>query len=133
MFVAVALLFFAFTTLLAYYYYAESNVAYLAKKMKNHKMVFNVTRIGLLVMVVVGSINSAGTVWALGDVGVGIMAWLNIVAIIILTKPGVATLRDYEEQKAQGIDPVFDPRKLGIKNADLWVRKIEEKKSSKIG
>ncbi len=133
MFVAIALLFFAFTTLLAYYYYAESNVAYLAKKMKNHKAVFNATRIGLLVMVVVGSINSAGTVWALGDVGVGIMAWLNIVAIIILTKPGIATLKDYEEQKAQGLDPVFDPRKLGIKNADLWVAKLEAKKKSKVG
>ncbi len=127
-FVAIALLFFAFTTLLAYYYYAESNVAYLAKKMKNHKMVFNVTRVGMLIMVVVGSINSAGTVWALGDVGVGVMAWLNIVAIIILTKPGIATLKDYEEQKAQGLDPVFDPRKLGIKNADLWVKKLEQKK-----
>lgn len=130
-FVAIALLFFAFTTLLAYYYYAESNVAYLAKKMKNHKAVFNATRILMLVMVVVGSINSAGTVWALGDVGVGVMAWLNIVAIIILTKPGVATLRDYEEQKAQGLDPVFDPRKLGIKNAELWVRKLEERKAKK--
>ncbi|MBN2796335.1 MAG: alanine:cation symporter family protein [Clostridia bacterium] len=129
-FVAIALLFFAFTTLLAYYYYAESNVAYLAKKIKNHKVVFNVTRVVLLGMVVVGSINSAGTVWALGDVGVGIMAWLNIIAIIILTKPGVATLRDYEKQKAQGLDPVFDPRKLGIKNADLWVRKLEKKEKA---
>ncbi len=129
MFVAIALLFFAFTTLLAYYYYCESNVAYLSKKMKNHKLLFNITRITLLIMVVIGSINTAGTVWALGDVGVGLMAWLNIIAIIILTKPGIATLKDYEEQKAQGLDPVFDPRKLGIKNADLWIEKLEEKKS----
>ena len=119
-FVAIALFFFAFSTLLAYYYYAEVNVAYLAKKVKNHKMVFNVTRVTLLVMTFIGSINTAGAVWALGDVGVGLMAWLNIVAILLLTKTGVLTLKDYEAQKKLGKDPVFDPVALGIKNADLW-------------
>lgn len=126
-FVAIALFFFAFTTLMAYYYYCESNVAFLAKKFKNHKLIFNVTRVVLLIMVFVGSINSAGQVWALGDIGVGLMAWLNIIAIILLTKTGLKTLKDYEEQKEQGLDPVFDPRKLGIKNADLWVDKLESK------
>ncbi|AKL95896.1 sodium/proton-dependent alanine carrier protein YrbD [Clostridium aceticum] len=119
-FVAIALFFFAFTTLMAYYYYAEVNVAYVTRNFKNHKLIFNITRVTLLVMTFIGAINSAGTVWALGDVGVGVMAWLNIIAIILLTKPGIATLKDYEEQKAKGIDPVFDPKKLGIKNADLW-------------
>lgn len=119
-FVAIALFFFAFTTLMAYYYYCESNVAYLSKRVKNHKLIFNITRVALLVMVYLGSINSAGQVWALGDIGVGLMAWLNIIAIILLTKTGVATLRDYEEQKKAGLDPVFDPDKLGIKNAELW-------------
>lgn len=124
-FVAIALFFFAFTTLMAYYYYCESNVAFLAKKFKNHKLVFNVTRVVLLIMVFVGSINSAGQVWALGDIGVGLMAWLNIIAIILLTRTGVKTLKDYEAQKKAGLDPVFDPRELGIENADLWVEKLE--------
>lgn len=119
-FVAVALFFFAFTTLMAYYYYCESNVAYLSKRLKNHKLIFNITRVVLLIMVFVGSINSAGQVWALGDIGVGLMAWLNIIAIILLSKTGVATLRDYEKQRKAGLDPVFDPQKLGIKNAELW-------------
>ena len=119
-FVAIALFFFAFTTLMAYYYYCESNVAYLSKRVKNHKLIFNITRVVLLVMVYIGSINSAGQVWALGDIGVGLMAWLNIIAIILLTKTGLATLRDYEEQKKAGLDPIFEPDKLGIKNADLW-------------
>lgn len=132
-FVSIALFFFAFTTLMAYYYYAEVNVAYLFKKSKHHKAIFTATKILLLVMVFVGATNTAGAAWALGDVGVGVMAWLNIVAIILLTKPGVATLRDYEAQKAQGLDPVFNPEKLGIKNADLWMEKLNEKKSSKVG
>lgn len=124
-FVAIALFFFAFTTIMAYYYYCESNVAFLSKKMKNHKIVFNISRVVLLIMVFYGSINSAGMAWALGDVGVGLMAWLNIVAILLLSKVGVKTLKDYEMQKKQGKDPVFDPRALGIKNADIWVRKFE--------
>lgn len=125
-FVAIALFFFAFTTLMAYYYYCESNVAFLSKRMKNHKLIFNISRVVLLIMVFAGSINSAGQVWALGDIGVGLMAWLNIIAIILLTKTGVATLRDYEEQKKAGLDPVFDPEKLGIKNAEVW-NTIKEK------
>ena len=129
-FVAIALFFFAFSTLMAYYYYCESNVAFLAKRVKNHKLIFNVTRVVLLIMVFVGSINSAGQVWALGDIGVGLMAWLNIIAIVLMTKTGVAILRDYEEQKKAGLDPVFDPDKLGIKNAEIW-HAIKEKNSVK--
>ena len=125
-FVAIALFFFAFTTLMAYYYYAESNVAYVARNSKNHKLVFNVARVALLLMTFVGAINSAGAVWALGDVGVGLMAWLNIVAILLLTKVGVATLKDYEAQRKQGLNPVFNPEKLGIKNADLWMENLKK-------
>lgn len=76
-FVAIALFFFAFTTLMAYYYYCESNVAFLSKRLKNHKLIFNVTRVVLLVMVFAGSINSAGQAWALGDIGVSLMAWFK--------------------------------------------------------
>lgn len=134
-FVAIALFFFAFTTLMAYAYYAESNVTYIARRFKNHKAVLQFARVALLVMTFMGSINSAGAVWALGDVGVGVMAWLNLVAIWLLIKPGLATLKDYEAQKKLGIDPVFNPEALGIKNADLWMEKIyaAEKSEKKIG
>jgi AGCS family alanine or glycine:cation symporter len=56
----------------------------------------------------------------LGDVGVGLMAWLNIIAILIVQRPALLALKDYEAQKKAGLDPVFDADKLGIKNADLW-------------
>ena len=119
-FVAVALFFFAFTTLLAYYYYAETNVAYLFKGSKNHKLYFLLTKLGLLAMTYYGSIRTASLAWGLGDIGVGLMAWLNLIAIVMLTKTGVSTLRDYEAQKKQGLDPIFVPEDLGIKNADIW-------------
>lgn len=130
-FVAVALFFFAFTTLLAYYYYAETNVAYLFKDSKNHKLYFLLTKLGLLAMTYYGSIRTASLAWGLGDIGVGLMAWLNLIAIIMLTKTGVATLKDYEAQKKLGLDPIFVPEDLGIKNADIW-KTISAKYKKKI-
>ncbi|MEW9123262.1 MAG: alanine/glycine:cation symporter family protein [Thermotaleaceae bacterium] len=127
-FVAVALFFFAFTTLMAYYYYAETNIAYLIKDRSTRKIAINLLRILLLVSIYYGAIRTADLAWGLGDIGVGLMAWLNIIAIVILRKPAFIALKDYEEQKSQGKDPVFDPIKLGIKNADFWVARNKSSK-----
>ena len=48
------------------------------------------------------------------------MAWLNLIAILILRKPALKALKDYKEQKKQGKDPVFKSEDVGIKNADFW-------------
>ncbi|NHI02275.1 sodium:alanine symporter family protein [Oceanimonas sp. MB9] len=120
-FVAVALFFFAFTTILAYYYIAETNIAYINRKVHRPWLMFAL-KLVLMASVVYGSVKTAGLAWGLGDIGVGLMAWLNIIAILLLQKPALIALKDYEEQKAQGLDPTFDPVKLGIKNADHWVK-----------
>lgn len=118
-FVAVALFFFAFTTIIAYYYIAETNVSYINRVI--HRPWMSVAlKIGLMGAVIYGTLKTAEVAWALGDIGVGLMAWLNIVAILLLNKPAFLCLRDYESQTAQGIDPVFKPQALGIKNADFW-------------
>ncbi|MFC0560369.1 alanine/glycine:cation symporter family protein [Halalkalibacter alkalisediminis] len=118
-FVAVALFFFAFTTIMAYYYMAETNIAYLIRGKMNKAGMFTL-KVVLLFAVFFGAIREAELAWALGDVGLGLMVWLNLIAILILAKPALRTLKDFEEQKKQGLDPVFDPKKLGIKNADFW-------------
>ena len=120
-FVAIALFFFAFTTILAYYYIAETNVAYINRQVHRPWLTF-LLKIALMASVVYGSVKTAELAWGLGDIGVGLMAWLNIVAILLLQKPALIALKDYEAQKAQGLDPTFDPVKLGIKNADIWVK-----------
>ena len=48
------------------------------------------------------------------------MAWLNILGILVLQQPAFKALRDYERQKKQGKDPVFDPVALGIVGATFW-------------
>jgi alanine or glycine:cation symporter, AGCS family len=118
-FVALALMFFAFTTIVAYYYMAETNLKYISRNVHRPGLLL-VLKLAMMVVVAYGAIRSASLAWALGDTGVGVMAWLNIVAILILQKPALLALRDYEAQKKAGQDPVFDPVALGIKNAEIW-------------
>ena len=122
-FVALAILFFAFTTIVAYYYMAETNLKYINRQVHKPWMVL-VLRVGLLAAVTYGTVRSADTAWALGDIGVGLMAWLNLVAILILQRPALVALSDYESQKRAGVEPVFDPEKLGIRNAAFWVERL---------
>lgn len=121
-FVAAALFFFAFTTIIAYYYMAETNIAYINRQIHRPWMIFAL-RILILAAVTFGCVRTAGMAWTLGDIGVGLMAWLNLIAILILQKPALIALRDFEAQKKLGLDPTFDPLKLEIRNADFWVRR----------
>jgi AGCS family alanine or glycine:cation symporter len=122
-FVAVALFFFAFTTLLAYYYIAETNVAYLRRTIRIPSAM-TILKVALMASVFYGTVRTATLAWGLGDIGVGLMAWLNIVGILILffmARPAIKALKDYEEQRKAGVtEYTFDPEKLGIKNADFW-------------
>jgi len=122
-FVAIALLFFAFTTILAYYYIAETNVAWVGRSFKFPGKLI-ILKITIVVSVFLGTIRSADLAWAMGDIGVGLMAWLNIIGILILFfmgRPALKALHDYERQKKEGITQyTFNPEALGIKNADFW-------------
>jgi alanine or glycine:cation symporter, AGCS family len=124
-FVAIALFFFAFTTIMAYYYIAETNIAYLSRG-NNSKWAMFLLKIVLLGATFYGAVKTAGLAWALGDTGLGIMVWLNVIAIVLLAKPAIITLKDYEKQKKQGLDPVFDPKAIGIKNADFWEKEYKK-------
>ena len=125
-FIAVAVFFFAFTTILAYYYIAEVNVAYLTRFISRgaHKKGVFLVKILIMAMVAYGGLNSAGYIWAIGDIGVGLMAWLNIVGILVIffvAKPTLTMLKDYEAQRKAGVKKyTFDPAKFGIKNAPYW-------------
>lgn len=125
-FIAVALFFFAFTTLLAYYYIAETNIAYIHRTIKIPGMMF-VLKIALMASVFYGAVKTANLAWGLGDIGVGIMAWLNIIGIIIIffmSKPAMKALKDYEAQRNAGVSKyTFDPKALGIENAHFWENK----------
>ena len=122
-FVAIALFFFAFTTLLAYYYIAETNVAYIRRTLHVPWLLW-LLKAATLVAVFYGTMREANLAWAMGDLGVGLMAWLNIIGILILFfmgRPALRALKDYEAQRKAGVEKyTFDPKALGIKNAGFW-------------
>lgn len=122
-FIALALFFFAFTTVLAYFFIADNNISYINRTFKAPILRF-VLKLVIMAAVFYGTVAEPSSAWGLGDVGVGLMAWLNIIGIIIIffmAKPAVKALKDYEEQQKQGVEKyTFDPEKLGLKNADFW-------------
>lgn len=125
-FLAFSLFFFCFTTLVSYYYKAETNLAFLKKKL-NVKSIWpsHILKVFMLITAFYGSIKTAEAAWAMGDLGMGAMAWVNLTAILFLTKTALKVLKDYEMQKKVGLDPVFNPTKLGIKGADFWEKEYK--------
>lgn len=145
MVISVALFFFAFTTIMAYYYYAETNLVYLFNRWRRRvarrhperlqeleeadskfgddrgeSAVVWVLRVCVIGSVLMGSFSGSGVAWTFGDIGVGAMAWINIIAILLLSPKALRALKDYEKQRRQGKEPIFDPKGLDIENADFW-------------
>ena len=97
---------------------------------RNYCYLFKGNRVSVLVMQVVflfsafsGVLVNGEIIWTMGDTGAGMMAWLNIVAILLLSKKAFALLKDYEEQRAQGKDPAFDPKLLDIDDkTGMWTK-----------
>ena len=128
-FIAIALFFFAFTTILAYYFIAENNVLYIKRTFNFPALTF-LLKMLIMTATFYGTVKAADIAWGMGDVGVGMMAWLNIIGIIIIffmAKPAVKALKDYERQQKEGVENyTFDPKSLEIENADFWEKRLEE-------
>ncbi len=131
-FIALALFFFAFTTVLAYYFIAENNVSYINRTIKLPALRF-VLKVVLMSAVFYGTVAQPSAAWGMGDIGVGLMAWLNIIGIIIIffmSKPAIKALRDYEAQQKAGVQSyTFDPKSLNINNADFWEDRLIKNKT----
>ena len=99
-FVSIALVFFVFTTVMAYYFYGESSIIHIFsghdKAGKGEKTAIWLFRAGLLAMVIFGALHEANVVWTLGDIGVGITCWINVIALLILCPEAVLALKEYE-------------------------------------
>ncbi|MDM1295696.1 alanine:cation symporter family protein [Sphingobacterium sp. N143] len=124
-FVALALTFFAFTTIMAYYYIAETNVSFVSQKAQRTLLIW-ILRILILGSVYLGCISTAKSAWTLGDIGVGLMAWLNLIAIILLHKKVLVLYNDYCHQKKAKQDPVFDSDRFNFHHMELWSKKSNQ-------
>ena len=118
-FVAVALFFFAFSTILGNYYYGESNILYLTRR----RWVLNLYRLASAGMVCFGAIATLEMVWGLADITMALMTLCNLVAIVLLGKYAFRLLQDYRQQKQQGIkNPQFTASRLDeqIPGVSCW-------------
>lgn len=115
-FVAVALFFFAFSSILGNYYYGEANIRFLTRR----TWVLSVYRILVGGMVLFGSLTSLEVAWSLADVTMALMAICNLIAILFLGKYAVRLLADYRAQKKAGIQsPVFRKESMPDIEKDL--------------
>lgn len=100
-FVAIAIFFFSFTSIIANYSYGESNLEFISGS-KNAKVMIMIFRFLVLAMVFIGAIASLPAIWNFADLSMGLMALTNLVAIIILSPVALRILRDYERQIKEG-------------------------------
>lgn len=123
---ALLLSIFAFTSLLNYYIQAETSFVFLTRRMNRnlqHTFLYGM-RILYAIYVFLGSIWPAQRIWNLSDIAGGLLTWSHLALILIICRPALKALRDYDAQRKDGIQtPVFSPSKLGIKNADAWEQK----------
>ena len=115
-FITFSIFTFAFSSLVGNYYYAESNIKFI----KDDKKLLFVFRVSCLLAVFLGAQADFSVIWNVADITMGGMAVLNIVVILLLGGTAVKVLRDYEEQKKRGVEPVFRAEELGIGNTECW-------------
>lgn len=130
-FVAVAVFFFTLTTLLAFAFNTDAGMSYILrnKSRKTQKIAINIMLAAMAAITFFGSMTSTTVAWNIADMGTAILAWVNLTAIILLSPKVVRIFKDYDKQRKMGIDPVFEPEKVGIENAELWNDIVKEKYS----
>ena len=102
-FVAVSLFFFVFTTLIAYYFYAESSILYLCTMGERHhrtleKVLLWIYRVLIVAAIIFGAVREANVIWKLGDIGVGLTTWINVIVILLLSPQAIRALKELEEK-----------------------------------
>lgn len=116
LFVSVAIVLFAFTSIIGNHFYAEANFKFISTS-KRGLFVF---RLLAMLMVFVGAQLSLSLAWDLADVFMGFMASVNIVAILLLSNIAVRVLKDYQKQRKEGKNPTFKASDVGINNTEFW-------------
>lgn len=102
-FIAFCIFFFAFSSIIGNYYYGETNIQFISTK----KIYLYLYRILVIGMVLFGSVASMQFVWSIADVFMGLMAILNLIAIVLLSNIAIKALQDYIAQRKAGKNPVF--------------------------
>ncbi len=120
-FITVAMILFAFTTLLGNLYYVDMTLIFICGKIPS-KAFMTVYRIIAAILIFIGAGLSADLLWNVADITMGGMTLINMPVIIILSKHAIDALKDYDRQKKEGKNPVFKAKDIGISDdmVDYW-------------
>ena len=108
---------FAFSSVIGNYFYAESNILFI----KDSKLLLNIFRFTCVIAVFLGAQADFSMVWNIADITMGLMAVVNIIAIFLLGKVAFKALKDYEEQKKAGKNPIFYEENIGL-TGTVWTK-----------
>lgn len=124
-FVAIAILFFAFSSIIGNYYYGETNIEFI----NAHKSWLVTYRLLVLAMVMFGALATVEIVWSMADLFMGLMAIINLFVIALLGGVAFKVLQDFTTQRKMGLNPTFHASSIrGLKNTECWE---DEKKNMK--
>lgn len=116
-FIAIAVFLLAFSSVVGNYYYGETNIEFI----KNSKTWLFLYRLAVVGMVLFGSVAKVAIVWDLADLFMAFMAITNLIAIVLLGRIAFDALKDYQEQKRQGRNPVFHLSHFqSLRNVECW-------------
>ncbi len=108
-FVAIAILLFAFSSIIGNYYYGESNIRFISRS----SIYLWIYRVLVGAMVMCGAVMSLDLAWSLADVTMGLMTICNLIAIVLLSRQVLWLLRDYTAKKRKGISsPTFNKAEM---------------------
>ena len=119
-FITVAMVLFAFTTLIGNLYYVDNCLNYIVGMIpaKEFMVLF---RIDAVVLIFIGAGMEINMVWNLADVLMGVMALINLPVIVILARPALEALKDYTRQRKAGGNPVFRAADIGLSGkTEFW-------------
>ena len=105
--IAVAILFFAFSSVIGNYYYGECNLTFLCRGESYTKAAIQGYRAILAAIVFLGSLMTIDIVWALVDFFMVIMTTCNLIAITLLGKYAITLLDDYKQRRLAGKNPEY--------------------------
>ena len=118
-FITVAMVLFAFTTLLGNLYYCDNALAFLNNKNMPGELFMKIFYAGCVVVIFVGALMKMEAVWAIADITMGGMTIINLPACVILGHFAIDALKDYEKQRTAGKNPEFHSKNIGINDPDV--------------
>ena len=118
-FMIIAVCLFAFTTLLGNYYYTEGCLRFIMKK-KPSKTFMTVFRLCAAALVLLGAVITANLAWDTADLLQATMVIINVPVIFLLFKTAQNALRDYQKQRKEGKNPVYNAQENGVTGTDFW-------------